>query len=77
MRTRADNAIDLAATAVIATAISVLLYTANHLYDRANAWTPPPYSPTPPAWEVASCDHTKSKRDRAPCGLRRVADLRN
>lgn len=76
MRTRTDNVLDVVAGGVIALTIFVLVYTASHLYALAEQAPTPEPTPapiqlehTPAKWSVVSCDHTKSAKHRAPCGL--------
>lgn len=74
MRTKTDTVLDIVAGAIIGLAIFVLIYTATHLYQLAAAaveptLTPNHYPTKVADWAVVSCDHTKSVRHRAPCGL--------
>ena len=73
MRTKTDTVLDIVAGAIIGLTIFVLIYTATHLYRLASAVepapTPNPYPTKVAEWAVVSCDHTKSIRHRAPCGL--------
>lgn len=75
MRTKTDTVLDIVAGAIIGLAIFVLIYTATHLYQLAAAaaveptLTPNHYPTKAADWAVVSCDHTKSVRHRAPCGL--------
>lgn len=76
MRTRTDNVLDVVAGGIIALTIFVLVYTASHLYALADQVPTPEPTPapiqlehTPAKWSVVSCDHTKSAKHRAPCGL--------